>query len=180
MTASSSSEPPPPVRDEPDTAARVLTGVLMFVAAAVSLLFLYAGIEKWSDIGRFEGTIVSHHLLEGRSAQTAAVVLASAEAGVGVLGMVLLMMRGAKATGLVLMLGSGLFLVFAVYAGLLVAQPPPEPTSCGCGILAADNADWSGILTRSTLIAAGLAVATLLALRAGRSSPDHAVAHPAA
>ncbi len=159
---------------------RVFAGTLMLVGIGVSLLFLYTGIEKWSDIGRFQATIETHRLLQGTVAETAAIALATAEVGVGVLGLVLLMLKGPSVTALVLLLESGLFLVFAVYAALLVAQPPPEPTSCGCGLLAGATANWSGILTRSTLIATGLGAVSLLALRANADAfdaPDPSTSH---
>jgi methylamine utilization protein MauE len=144
---------------------RVFAGTVMLVGVAVSLLFLYSGIEKCSDIGRFQAIIVSHGLLEGATADTAAVALAAAEVGIGVLGLASIMMKGSMAVAPVLMIQAGLFLVFAVYAAMLVAEPPPKPTSCGCGVLSGATADWPSILTRSSVVAAGLGAASLLALR---------------
>ena len=164
----------------PTSPRRVLMGTLMLVGVGVSLLFLYTGIEKWSDIGRFQATIETHRLLHGTAAQTAAITMATAEVGVGGIGLALLILKGPSVTALVLLLESGLFLVFAIYAALLIAQPPPEPTSCGCSLLAGVTANWSGILTRSTVIATGLGAVSLLALRANADTfvtPDPSASH---
>lgn len=150
----------------------VLARGLALVAVAVSLLFLYTGVEKWSDIAAFERVVVSHGLLETTTARPASVALAVAEIAVGVLGLALVMLRGPTALALVLMLQSALFVGFAVYAALLVAKPPPEPTSCGCGILSAATAHWPQILTRSAIADAALAGASLLALRGPTAGPE--------
>ncbi|KAA0213527.1 MAG: hypothetical protein DYG94_12925 [Leptolyngbya sp. PLA3] len=135
---------------------RVLRPVLVFAAIAVSLMFLYSGVEKWSNIGRFERIVVSHGLVGQSWAGAGGVVLACVEVGVGAVGLLVVLVVGPRLLSVILLVQATLFLGFAVYAALLTAKPPPEPTSCGCGVLAAPTADWAEILTRNAVAAAAL------------------------
>lgn len=146
----------------------VLRPVLVFVAVAVSLMFLYSGVEKWSDIGRFEQIVVSHGLIGQSWVGTAGAVLACVELGVGAVGLLVVLVAGPRLLSLTLLVQATLFLGFAVYAALLTAKPPPEPTSCGCGVLSAPTADWSGILTRNAVASAALGASGFGAVRMAR------------
>lgn len=55
--------------------------------------------------------------------------------------------------GVTLFLCSVLLLVFALYALWLCFNPPPRPTSCGCGMWANDPAVWPVIATRNGTLA---------------------------
>ncbi|MCL4221173.1 MAG: hypothetical protein KJZ65_07370 [Phycisphaerales bacterium] len=152
----------------------VLERGLVLIALAVSLISLYAGLEKWSDIEHFRATIVSHRLLSGAAAEAAAVAMASVEVGVGVFGLGLILMRGPGVTALVPVLDSALFAGFAAYAAGLVVQPPPEPTSCGCGMWSAPMADWADTLTRNAITSAALGAGAMLAIWSKRRADRHA------
>ena len=134
----------------------LLRPVLGFVAIAVSLVLLYSGVEKWSDIDQFERIVVSHGLVGQSWAGAGGVVLACVEVGVGAVGLLVVLVAGPRLLSVILLVQATVFLGFAVYAALLTAKPPPEPTSCGCGVLAAPTADWAGILTRNAVAAAAL------------------------
>lgn len=142
--------------------------LLVLVAIAVSLLFLYSGVEKWSDIDQFERIVVSHGLIDQTWAGPSGTALASIELGLGAIGLSLVLLTGPRSLAPVFLAQALMFLGFAVYAGLLAARPPPEPTSCGCGMLWGPTADWPSILTRNTITAAALGVAALLVLRSNR------------
>lgn len=152
--------------------ASVLRAILMFMAIAVSLLFLYSGVEKWSDIGQFERIVVSHGLIGQSWAGPAGVALACIELGVGTGGLAFVLLGGPRSLAPVFLAQAVMFLGFAVYAGLLAAKPPPEPTSCGCGMLSAPTADWHLILTRNAITAASLGVSALLVLRSNRHAQE--------
>lgn len=151
----------------------ILQRLLVVVTLAVSLLFLYSGVEKWSDIGQFERIIVSHGLVGQAWAGRAGAMLACIELGGGALGLSLVLLAGLRLLAPILLAQAGLFLGLSVYAGVLVAQPPPEPTSCGCGMFTGPVGDWSGILTRNAITAAALGLAAMLAIWSTRRPDAH-------
>lgn len=144
---------------------RLLAHALTIVAVETALLFLYTGVDKWSDMPEFRRIVISHGLIGEHWATVAGTTLACVEVGVGVLSLMLVLSGGRKWLAPVFIAQATLFLGFAVYAAVLTAQPPPKPTSCGCGALSAPTADWRSILTRSTIAAACLGAGALVAAR---------------
>ncbi|MBX3322461.1 MAG: hypothetical protein KF757_05680 [Phycisphaeraceae bacterium] len=165
----------------PKPCARLAAAALLLVALGVSLLLLYSGIEKIADLETFKRVVVSHGLLSSSVAGLASTALVIVELLVGGLGLVLILTRGQRAVGLVLLAGAVVFLVFAGYAAALTIRPPPEPTSCGCGLLASGEANWGVILTRSVIAASLLAAGALFsATRPVQVATSHSVsAQPA-
>lgn len=152
-------------RSIPASGRALLPGVLMFVGLGVSLLFLYTGVDKWSNLAGFERIVISHGLIGVQNAGPAATALATAEIGIGALGLLLILIKGFRSLAPVFVLQAALFLLFAGYASFVVARPPPDPTTCGCGVFSAPTADWSSILTRNSATAGALGLASLVVVR---------------
>jgi len=142
-----------------------LSRLLVLAGLGFSLLFLYTGVDKWSDLRGFERVVISHGLIGAATAGPAATALATIEVAIGVFGLLLILTKGFRSLAPVFVLQAALFLLFAGYAGFVVAKPPPEPTSCGCGAFSAPTADWAQILTRNCVTAGALGLASLAVFR---------------
>ncbi len=145
----------------------LLTRGLMLAGLGLSLIFLYSGIDKWFNLTEFKGIVLAHGLLGENVAFPASAALASVEIVIGVFGLTLILIRGLASLALVFIGQAALFLIFTGYSAALVVWPPPEPTPCGCSLLASATAHWPAILMRSAVVAVALGLASLFVLWAG-------------
>jgi hypothetical protein len=95
-----------------------------------SVLLVFSGTVKLSDLTEFREVVASHHVFASSAINVLAPLVAVLEVLAGIVCIWMLAVhKRASLAGLVL---ASTFLLFAAYAAWLVFHPPPAPTSCGC------------------------------------------------
>jgi hypothetical protein len=135
---------------------------------AGSVIVIFAAATKLIDLPGFAATLSEHLRIPPDALRNAAFIIASAEALTGAFILALTLTARRAAAALVI---AAVFAGFAAYALLLAADPPPRPTSCGCGFRTAaiKPGQWSGLAVENAVIAGLFA---LFAAAAQRLSPS--------
>jgi hypothetical protein len=95
-----------------------------------SILLVFSGTVKLSDLPEFREVLASHHVFASSSLDILTPFIAILEVLAGIVCIWMLAVHGRPLlAGLVL---ASTFLLFTAYAAWLVFHPPPAPTSCGC------------------------------------------------
>lgn len=147
-----------------DTPASVTPSWLRLVArlvvCAMAAGFVFSGAIKALDPASFQSAVRSHGLAPSPLVVPAAWAFTAVEGLGGMVALYLVLVdRRAPwgARGL-----AAIFAVIAVYAGALVVQPPPKPTSCGCGLSTLPVDSWAPICVRSAAAGAALLAVSFL------------------
>jgi hypothetical protein len=137
---------------------------LLLVAAA--LLLLLTGLTKAFDPTEFEHALSSQRLLAKSIIPVVGLALPIIEIVVAGGALVALTCGAASRwPGIAALLVSFLFLAFMGYAAALTIMPPPEPSSCGCGIRTKPISDWSPLVAKNGVCSAVLGGVALVLSR---------------
>jgi len=134
------------------TRSGALASALVLIAA---LWVLIAGAWKLADVPAFRDVLEHHAALPKEAVGVASVVVPTAEAGVALVAVVVVL-GGHRARAAALLALT--FAVLGAYAGYLYFVPPPSPAPCGCGVFVGPTTAWGGLALRNLLVAGGLAV----------------------
>lgn len=152
------------------TAQRRKTPTALLAAAkllvlGVSVLFLTAGLQKFSDLPHFRGILAEHAVLPPALQVLAIWLVPLVGAVVGAAGS-WGVLRGARVAGASSASLAPVFAAFTGYSAVLLASPPPAPVSCGCVFGGPPLEDWSGLMVRNGAAAVVLPAVSSVLLRA--------------
>ncbi len=146
--------------------------IARLIVCAMALVFVFSAAMKVLDPAHFRDAVREQGVVPSAYVSLAAWGFTAVEGFCGLLALyaVLVDRRAPSpltppwaARGLAL-----LFAIIAAYAAVLVVQPPPKPTSCGCGLSTLPVDSWLPILVRS--VAGGAALLAMSFLL--RPQPD--------
>lgn len=138
-------------------AAPALSLLVQCAIVAAASVLLYTGFAKWADPDAFAAVLAEHAVIPSAALGPATYAVPSAEILIGLLACLWAFSpaTAARASGAV----SLVFAAFAVYALMVLQNPPGQPTGCGCGFSSAPIEDWRPIVLRNASVASGFAVA---------------------
>ena len=165
----------PGIRVPPPSSNAWFNALAQGVVLLAAVVLLLSAALKLGDLDTFAATLDSHGRITMSGAESStmprglAIAVVTVEVAVGVLsllpGVALRRTRGTQALGALPLIC--LWLALGAYALWMHLDPPPAPTSCGCGVLAGDGpADWRLIALRNFAVAGVLGLAWVVIDRA--------------
>lgn len=135
---------------------RVLWKAAPLLIMVGGVVLLYSGVNKVVENARFAQTLGEHGLLGLPAIELLRVCVPLTEILVGMVAIHAAIFPRARASGCVVL--SIAFTVLAVYAAVLVMQPPPAATGCGCALRYGLVQSWWRIAAENSGIALGYLV----------------------
>ena len=153
----------------------ILASVARATSLAIGLLFMVAGMIKLLEPDQFAAIVSSHERIERLAldelldAKSITYGFSATEVALGLFAILAgLVFRRTRRLELMSVASLKAFwLGLGAYALWMHLDPPPAPTSCGCGVLAGDGpADWRLIALRNFAVAGVLGLAWVVIDRA--------------
>lgn len=155
---------------------RTLEAAALVGSLGLCGLLLFGGWQKAADVPSFREALLAHRVLPESAVSIVAAAFPWAEIAVGFLALVLLLRDHRRRLGAIVLASA--FAALTVYVLLVWKDPPPLPTSCGCGLSSTPVTDWLPLVIRNAALTAVPAVLAFVT-HAGstrprlRTTPNH-------
>lgn len=130
--------------------SRVLGGLAAACVIGAAAWLLAGATVKLGDLPRFEHVLAQHGVVEWRAAPIVAMAVPIGESIAAACALVCVLCGRGRAGAAIM---TGVFVLLALYAGVLTVRPPAMPTPCGCGVSGAPVQHWRPIAASNAGIA---------------------------
>lgn len=142
--------------------------IAAFAIVLGSAWLVVAALAKLADLPTFRQALEAHSLVPHETIYAASVGVPVVEMSVGILAIWWCCSpNGVLRSGIAV---AACFLGFAIYAFILVAHPPPKPSSCGCGFSSLPVKSWAELGIRNLGIGVLLSLGAFVGRTAERSN----------